>query len=152
MTVTDYICEPFHITLRLSNDENRSLLTSNSLGDGRHPTLRSQAARQPGQKMTVYDASVVDVQPTFPGGERAMLSYINRNRDRGIRVDEPQRVICGFVVMPDGQLTCISVLRGVDEAVNREAVRLIEEMPRWEAGRRHNRDVAVYCVVPIGFR
>lgn len=117
-------------------------------------TLPSEARPRDsrGQKMTVYDASVVDVQPTFPGGERAMLSYINRNRDRGIRVDEPQRVICGFVVIPDGQLTCISVLRGVDEAVNREAVRLIEEMPRWEAGRRHNRDVAVYCVVPIGFR
>ena len=66
-------------------------------------TLPSEARPRDsrGQKMTVYDASVVDVQPTFPGGERAMLSYINRNRDRGIRVDEPQRVICGFVVMPN---------------------------------------------------
>lgn len=120
-------------------------------------TISADARRRDtaAQQMTVYDATAVDVRPEFPGGDRAMLAYINRTlsypesaRAEGIH----GRVLCGFVVTPEGELTCVSIVRGVEASLDREALRIISAMPRWSAGRRGNETVAVYCVLPIGFK
>jgi outer membrane biosynthesis protein TonB len=62
------------------------------------------------------------------------------------------RVLCGFIVNSDGSISHVSVLRGVEPTLNREAVRLISNMPKWEAGRVNNRAVPVYYILPIAFR
>ncbi|MBQ9076774.1 MAG: TonB family protein [Muribaculaceae bacterium] len=103
----------------------------------------------------VYEYDYVDFQPHFPGGECAMMRYINSSRRypaeayaRGIE----GRVMCGFIVNPDGLISHVSVIKGVEESLNREAVRLINEMPRWVAGKIGHCAVPVYCVLPIAFR
>ncbi|MBR4722894.1 MAG: TonB family protein [Muribaculaceae bacterium] len=103
----------------------------------------------------VYDYDFVDVQPTFPGGDSEMVKYINKNRvypteayEKGIK----GRVIYSFIVNTDGSISEISLLRGVEDSLNREAYRLIAEMPRWRAGKMGNVAVPVYCVLTIPFR
>lgn len=103
----------------------------------------------------VYDYDFVDVQPSFPGGDTEMVKYINKNRvypqeayEKGIK----GRVIYSFIVNADGSISEISLLRGVEESLNREALRLISEMPRWRAGKMGNIPVPVYCVLTIPFR
>lgn len=66
----------------------------------------------------------------------------------------PWRGVCSaaFVVEPDGTLSNIEVVRGVEESLNREALRVVATMPRWIPGRIGDRGVRVYCMVPIPFR
>lgn len=105
--------------------------------------------------MEVYEYDVVDFQPQFPGGEYALIRYINSERRypqeayaRGIE----GRVLCSFVVNADGSISHVTVIRGVEESLDKEAVRVIGNMPRWEAGRVGQHHVPVYCVLPIAFR
>lgn len=105
--------------------------------------------------MNVYEYDFVDRQPRFPGGDNAMISFINNERrypreayHEGIE----GRVLCSFIVNEDGSISHISVLRGVEESLNREAVRIISRMPAWEAGTIDDTPVPVYCILPIPFR
>lgn len=102
-----------------------------------------------------YDISAVEVAPAFPGGDSEMLNYINRVRcypasayAGGIE----GRVLCGFIVNTDGTISHVSVVRGIDADLDREAVRVIASMPRWKPGVRGGEKVSVYCYLSIPFR
>ena len=104
---------------------------------------------------TVYEYDCVDRQPEFPGGDCAMVSFINSERRYPVAAYERKiegRVLCGFVVNPDGSITDVSVMRGVEDSLNREAMRIIQEMPKWTAGEVSGERVPVYCIIPIAFR
>ena len=107
------------------------------------------------QQGSAYMPESVDEQPKFPGGESAMIHFINSER-RYPRVAYDNsiegRVLCSFVVEPDGRLTNIEVVRSVDENLDREALRVIQNMPRWEPGLVNGEKVAVYCLLTIPFR
>lgn len=103
----------------------------------------------------VYDTDRVDSPPCFPGGDRAMLKFINstcRYPAEAISQGIQGRVMCSFVVKPDGSLSCINVVRGVHGTLDREALRIISEMPKWEAGRIKGEPVPVYYVLSIPFK
>lgn len=107
------------------------------------------------ETIKVYDCGRVDCPPTFPGGDRAMLRFINTTRhypEDALAQGVQGRVMCSFVVRSDGSIGCINVLRGVHESLDREAVRIISEMPRWEAGTVNGEPVPVYYVLSIPFR
>lgn len=104
-------------------------------------------------KETIY--SIVEVMPTFEGGEEAMFEYLNRNirypvvaQENGIQ----GRVVCGFVVRKDGSITNIEVLRGVDPSLDKEAIRVIQSMPKWIPGKNRGADVSVNYRMPVTFR
>lgn len=103
----------------------------------------------------VYEYESVDVHPRFPGGDAAMFRFINGERrypGQAYRDGVEGRVLCSFVVNEDGSISHISVLRGVEESLDREAVRVISRMPAWDAGMIDDSPVPVYCIVPIAFR
>lgn len=106
-------------------------------------------------EITIYDSGYVDVVPQFPGGERALTKFINETRCYPVEAYNNKvqgRVVCSFVVYPDGTINGISVIKGVEETLDREAVRIISEMPRWLAGSIDNQAVPVSCVLAIPFR
>lgn len=105
--------------------------------------------------VNVYEYDYVDVQPQFPGGERALMNFINDTREYPYRAYHNRiqgRVVCSFVVNTDGSITNITVLKGVEESLNREAVRVISEMPKWKVGKLGGETVPVHCILPIAFR
>ncbi len=102
-----------------------------------------------------YDVSSVEISPSFPGGEQALVSFINSERRyprEAYSAGLEGRVVCGFIVNPDGALSHVTVVRGVSEDLNREAVRVISSMPRWQPGVRGGVNVPVYCCLTIPFR
>ena len=102
-----------------------------------------------------YTYESVEESPSFPGGDGAMMRFINSERKYPREAYEASiegRVLCSFVVEADGSLSNIAVLRGVEESLNAEAVRVISAMPAWEPGKIHGENVAVYCLLPIPFR
>ena len=103
----------------------------------------------------VYEYDSVDVPPEFPGGNNAMVKFINSERcyPSGARTDGAHgRGLCGFVVNPDGRISHVTVIRKVHPELDREAVRVIESMPRWTAGVLQGSNVPVFCLLPITFR
>ncbi|MGM9803128.1 MAG: energy transducer TonB [Muribaculaceae bacterium] len=105
--------------------------------------------------VNVYEYDFVDVQPEFPGGERALMNFINNTREYPYHAYHNRiqgRVVVGFIVNIDGSITGIEVIKGVEESLNREAVRVISEMPKWKVGRIGGEVVPVHCILPIAFR
>ncbi|MDR2816509.1 MAG: energy transducer TonB [Proteiniphilum sp.] len=98
---------------------------------------------------------VVEEQPEFPGGNSAMMKFLSDNirypviaQENGIQ----GRVICNFVVERDGSITDVQVVRGVDPSLDREAIRVIQQMPRWKPGKQRGSAVRVRFTLPVVFR
>ncbi len=103
-----------------------------------------------------YEFEYVDVQPKFPGGEHGLVNFINKTREYPyndyVRHNQG-RVLCSFIIDVDGKVSHVQVLRSSGfESLDREAVRVIKKMPKWEAGRISNTKVNVRCILPIAFR
>lgn len=84
-----------------------------------------------------------------------MIRFINSTRrypEVAYRQRIEGRVLCGFVINEDGSVGDVNVLCGVEESLDREAVRVISSMPKWKAGRVNNSAVATYFILPIHFR
>jgi TonB family protein len=93
--------------------------------------------------------------PQFPGGEKKLSSYLSNQ----IKYPDPEyqrgiedRVVCAFIVDREGNIHNIEVIEGENEALNREAVRVLSTMPKWEPGENEGQKVNVKCLLPIEFK
>lgn len=104
----------------------------------------------------VYEFDYVDEQPQFPGGERGLINYVNKTREYPYHAYQNRiqgRVLCSFVIGTDGKVTHVRVVRSAgNELLDREAMRVISEMPKWSVGKVNGQAVPVRCVLPIAFR
>jgi len=97
---------------------------------------------------------VVETDPQFPGGEKALLQYLNNNIEypRLARQEAIEgRVILQFVVGADGNISNIEVVKGLGRGLDEEAIRLVKNMPNWEPGRQRGRPVRVKYTLPVTF-
>ena len=62
------------------------------------------------------------------------------------------RVILQFTVLKDGSVGNVKVLRSVDSALDKEAVRVVSSSPKWEPGRQRDRAVNVTYTFPVIFQ
>jgi len=98
---------------------------------------------------------VVENQPEFPGGQAAMMKFLSENIKYPVIAQEngiQGRVICNFVVERDGSITDVQVVRGVDPSLDKEAVRVIQSMPKWKPGMQRGKPVRVRFTLPVVFR
>lgn len=105
--------------------------------------------------MEVYEYDYVTEKPSFPGGEEKLLKFINRTRvypELAYRYGIQGRVMCSFVVMADGSISNVRVMRGVEHSLDSEARRVIAKMPAWHPGKMHGKPVPVRVIYPITFR
>jgi protein TonB len=96
---------------------------------------------------------VVEQAPTFKEGDvRAWLAknlqYPAVAAENGIS----GRVVVGFVVERDGSISHVQVLRGVDPSLDKEAVRVVKAMPKWNPGMQNGSPVRVKYNVPVQFK
>jgi len=98
---------------------------------------------------------VVKDMPGFGGGDsNKFREYISKNlrypdiaAENGIQ----GRVFVQFVVEPDGSVSNVKVVRGVDPSLDREAVRVVESSPKWKPGKQRGKPVRVSFTFPIIF-
>ena len=108
---------------------------------------------QPVNRNSVYD--VVEQMPSFPGGISGLRTYLNQNIRYPAEAQEncvQGRVVVSFVVEKDGHISDVTVLRSVDPSLDKEAVRVIRNMPRWTPGKQGGDPVRVRYNVPVSFR
>ncbi|WP_106830338.1 M56 family metallopeptidase [Parabacteroides pacaensis] len=99
--------------------------------------------------------TLVEEMPVYPGGEKAFMRAVNS------RIRYPQiayengiegRVVCSFVVNEVGDVNDIKVLRGVDDSLNKEAIRVISGLSGWTPGKQKGVAVKVKYTLPVLFR
>jgi protein TonB len=98
---------------------------------------------------------VVEKAPEFPGGLTAMMSFIQKALKYPVVAQEngiQGRVTCSFVVNKDGSIVDIEVVRGIDASLDKEAIRVINSMPKWQPGEQRGKPVRVKFTMPINFR
>lgn len=108
---------------------------------------------QPVNKNRVYD--VVEQMPSFPGGISGLRTYLNQNIRYPAEAQEncvQGRVVVSFVVEKDGHISDVTVLRSVDPSLDKEAIRVVRNMPRWSPGKQGGEPVRVRYNVPVSFR
>jgi len=92
--------------------------------------------------------------PEFPGGIAGLMKYIHRNvRYPSIAVENgiEGTVYVNFIVNKKGEVSDITLLRGVDSVLDKEALRVIGTLPKWKPGMQNGAAVNVSYQVPIKF-
>lgn len=98
---------------------------------------------------------VVEKMPRFPGGDAECFKFLSKNikyptiaQENGIQ----GRVILQFVVNKDGSIVDVVVARSVDPYLDKEAVRVVKSMPKWEPGEQRGKPVRVKYTLPVMFK
>ncbi len=98
---------------------------------------------------------IVEDMPKFPGGPAALRKYLKKTVEYPIIAQEngiQGRVFVKFVVGKDGSVTNVEISRGADPSLDKEAIRVVKAMPKWEPGRQRGKAVRVSYTVPINFQ
>ena len=101
----------------------------------------------------VFD--VVEQMPSFPGGNEALMKFLQENVKYPVVAQEngvQGRVVVSFVVERDGSITDVKVVRSVDPSLDKEATRVVKSMPHWIPGKQNGAAVRVKYNVPVSFR
>lgn len=98
---------------------------------------------------------IVEEMPEFPGGQSALISFIAKSvrypvvaQENGIQ----GKVFVNFVVSKDGTVTNAKITRGVDPSLDKEALRVVMNLPKWKPGKQGGKPVRVSYTVPINFQ
>ncbi len=96
----------------------------------------------------------VEEQPSYPGGEEALYEYLGKSiqypdiaRDNNIT----GTVVIKFVVEKDGSITKASILREIGGGCGKEALRVVNAMPKWKPGKQSGKAVRTEFTLPVQF-
>lgn len=98
---------------------------------------------------------IAEVNPSFPGGESALFKFLNDNVKYPVIAQEngvQGRVICQFTVNKDGSIVDVEVVRSIDPSLDKEAIRVIQSMPKWNPGLQRQKPVRVKFTLPVNFK
>lgn len=112
-----------------------------------------QAVTQQVEEEKVY--TVIEQMPIFPGGEQELLNYINKNIKYPVIAQEngiQGKVILRFVVSKTGAVDKVEVVRSLDPACDKEAVRVVKTLPRFVPGKQNGVNVSVWYTLPVTYR
>ena len=103
----------------------------------------------------VVEFMIIEDKPEFPGGSAAMMKYVASHTQYPVIAKEngvSGKVFIYFVIGKDGKVTKAKVLRGVDKALDDEALRVVNSMPAWKPGKQRGRAVPCSFRLPVNFR
>lgn len=98
---------------------------------------------------------VVEDMPEFPGGEMALRAFIGNAIKYPVIAQEngiQGKVYVTFVVGKDGSVSNATIARGVDASLDKEALRVVNTLPKWKPGKQRGKPVNVSYTVPINFQ
>lgn len=96
----------------------------------------------------------VEQPPEYPGGTKAMYKFIIANLHIPSEAKEAGisgRVFTSFYIEVTGEITKVTVLKGLGFGCDEEAVRMIESMPKWKPGKWCGKPMRVKYNLPVSF-
>lgn len=116
-------------------------------------TVNAQSVNQEEAANKVYD--VVELMPSFPGGQTGLMQYLADNIKYPQDAEEQKkggRVLVQFIIGKEGNIYDVEIVKSVFPSLDEEAMRVIREMPRWIPGKQEGKAVNVKYIMPITFR
>ena len=113
------------------------------------------AETKPVEEDKVYNIAMVEQKPEFAGGEAAMYKWLSDhiNYPAAAAEDGVQgRVVVEFEVSKTGTIEKVRVIRGRHPALDKEALRVVKAMPKWNPGRNNGQPVKVTYTLPVTFK
>ena len=106
-------------------------------------------------KEKVFESFNIGEQPYFPGGEEALIGFIQKNmlypkdaKENGVE----GTVFVRFEVTKNGEIGETQITRTVDASLEYEALRIVKALPKWRPGKKDGKPVNVWLIVPVEFR
>lgn len=96
-----------------------------------------------------------EVMPTYKGGYEGMMNFLRTNLRYPkvpLRLGIEGTVFVSFLVMGDGSVADVSVVRGIHPDCDKEAIRVISKMKDWSGGKQGGLPVRVRMILPIKFK
>lgn len=140
-------------------DDNKQLTNEvkveNTEADANTQIQAKVEVQQEEENEEVVNFYVIEEKPEFPGGEAAMFQWISKTvkypeiaKENGVQ----GKVFVQFVIGKEGKVTDVQVVRGVDPSLDKEAIRVIQNMPAWKPGKQRGKAVKVSFQLPINFK
>ncbi len=117
-------------------------------------TTPAPVATPPAPAANAAPRDLAEVMPQFPGGSRALKSYLEtqtRYPEHARENELEGKVYVQFVVNADGSLSNVRLARGIGYGCDEEALRLVRSMPSWVPGSQQGQAVPVRYTLPITF-
>lgn len=93
--------------------------------------------------------------PEFPGGDVGLSKYLAENvkfPENAKKDSLSRKVFVQFVINQDGDVENVKVARGVDKAFDKEAIRVVESMPKWEPAKQFGKPVKFTHTIVVEFK
>ncbi len=95
----------------------------------------------------------VETKPEFPGGMSAFYDFLEANiRHPDLKKPVSGTVEVGFTINAEGRVENVEIVKGLNDAYNAEAIRVILAMPRWKPGMQDGKPVPSRLQMPMEFR
>lgn len=98
---------------------------------------------------------IVECMPEFPGGMKGCLDFIQTEMcypEEAKKADIQGRVILQFIIEKDGTPTQPRIVRSVHPLLDKEALRIIRQMPKWIPGKQDGKPQRVLYTIPVPFQ
>lgn len=98
---------------------------------------------------------IVECMPEFPGGMKGCLDFIQTEMcypEEAKKAGIQGRVILQFIIEKDGTPAQPRIVRSVHPLLDKEALRIIRQMPKWTPGKQDGKPQRVLYTIPISFR
>lgn len=98
--------------------------------------------------------AVADQMPEFPGGEGEFRNFLAKSVKypaEAVKKGITGKVYVSFVVEKDGTIANVTIARGIHSALDAEALRVVDSMPKWTPGKKDGIEIPVQFTVPINF-
>lgn len=98
---------------------------------------------------------IVEEMPQFPGGQEALKNFIAENVKYPSNAEKNNiegKVYISFVIDTDGTIVESKVVKGVENDLDQEALRVINSLPKWKPGYQKGIAVKVAYTIPISFK
>ncbi len=110
------------------------------------------AGKETGTENKIF--TFVQQMPVYPGGEEAMIQFIQENLKYPVRAKDNQtegKVVLTFVVDESGAIKDIKVLRDIGDGCGQAAIDVIKKMKPWNPGKQNGKSVQVQFTLPVDF-
>ena len=101
-----------------------------------------------------HEKKLLAASPEFPGGMEALMKFLSENvcyPEEAYKAGIQGRVVVSFIIEPDGSISNVQVVQGVNDSLDAEAVRVVRTMPKWTPGMEGGEAVRVKYNLPITF-
>lgn len=98
--------------------------------------------------------NIVEQMPKFPGGEEALMKFINEHikyPQSALEQGTQGTIMLRFVVTGTGDIGEVQILKGLDPDCDDEAKRVVKSLPKFNPGMQQGRPVSVWYTAPVRF-